>query len=154
MNVIKKFKGDNDNRLAWMQHDYYHAALCVIYKVVALALPDINLPRSYDHRTVQNSHDIFAAAFRYDFSQASGYEQIVEDEILGKTLYTNQEKSEPIIMDEWLNWLRKSLIDECIIHQLLCNVYQNQNRAEGYHFEDELEALILKKFDHIPWIFP
>ena len=65
--VCAEFEGDDDENLMLLQHDCYYASLALIRKLLeddvenplSKQLPDI---RSIDHRTLQGSHDILAAA--------------------------------------------------------------------------------------------
>ena len=149
MNVLTCFE-DDDVRLAWIQHDCYWQTLHLIRQIIVIYYNAL-CPISIDHRAIQNSHDILAAVFRYDFKNSCGYEIFYTDNILGKSLTTAQQKSDSEIVAEWENWLRDLLSKE---HEILKNfndIYENQTIPGVYKFEEKLEVLLLKKFADIPW---
>ena len=108
MNVFTMFDGDTDEALSWIQHDCYWHSLRIIKKILNENFKGLELP-NLDHRTVQNSHDILAGAFRYEFHKSSGYKKAFQDEILGKNLITYQAKDESEIINEWQNWLEQKM---------------------------------------------
>lgn len=77
MIVGSLFRDDVDDRTKWEQHDLYHASLsiivhgCIRHVQAAAALLEVGWPPArpsdptYDHRTLQDAHDILAAAWRF-----------------------------------------------------------------------------------------
>ena len=111
--VQSEFDGDEDSRLMWLQHDCYWSTLRFIFVQIRDA-SSIELPIEIDHRDFQRSHDLLAACFRYDFKQNSGYTKLSADDILGKTIETEQQKRDQEIVSEWLNWLQNVVASEPI----------------------------------------
>ena len=72
------FDGDGhiDDRVMWRQHDVYYRALGIItntcqeylrlaHRLIGDLSTGWELISSYDHRTLQNSHDVLAAVWRF-----------------------------------------------------------------------------------------
>jgi hypothetical protein len=86
--VGKRFDGDDDTEVAWKQHDVYHQALGIIIESCnrltrfAKALMDDKGHKhwgnaeSCDHRTLQEAHDLLAAAWRFRQSLRQGELQL------------------------------------------------------------------------------
>ena len=79
MIVSEVFLGDNNTALKWVQHDLYPRSVAVIFEVArrtmvladAVLLANLELVAKakaierFDHRVLQDAHDILAARFRH-----------------------------------------------------------------------------------------
>lgn len=152
------FDGDEDEKLIRIQHEYYYFTLGVFHTIVAEHLergnhhPLQTLPSQIDHRTIQYAHDLFAGAFRYSFKHSSGYKKYQRDCILGMSHEYSHPKTDGEVISEWHDWLKACLTDEHQMMEEFTIIYHNQNSPKGYDAEDRLAKLIIKKFNHIPWI--
>lgn len=159
MNVFQQFDGDDDTKLMWIQHDCYGSSLSLMRKhaersvseAIRSELKDIG---GIDHRTLQNAHDVLAAAFRHHFHGCSGYKKVTVDKIFGMLHQNKAQKTDMDIVHEWQDWLEQNLENEIEIGQEISKIMLNQNTNLGYKYEDKLKQLIHEKFDYISWIKP
>jgi len=99
---------------------------------------------SIDHRTMQDVHDLLAAAWRFEASPAQF--------ALGETRAAPVDR-----MDEWLRWLRTTVEawsskPERVRTVML--IITNQNTQVGYVAEDQLRNYLAAEYEHIPWDTP
>ena len=154
MIVGSYFEGDNDEKAALRQHAVYGNALGIIestcnkYARFSRAVlhdsehenwGDID---HFDHRTMQFSHDLLAAVWRYrhDLNQ------------LELPLVSCHTQIDP--QRHWLEWLRGETakwIDEPWLVRFVLLVLANQKEAVGYKAESELCLYILTKYRDVPW---
>jgi len=156
MIVGKYFEGDEDDDLAWKQHDVYLRALRTITETCnGLTRFSRNLLGDtspslwgtishYDHRTLQLPHDLLAAAWRYRI-----------DARQGKFPFDPQflTVDEPI-ETHWLTWLRvevESWWKDFILVQQVQIILENQNSDAGYKAESRLAYELLSRFSDVPW---
>lgn len=156
MNVYSQFEGDEDKKLMWLQLDCYHSSLTLIRKLTEQSVGEqtrtqLTKISAIDHRTLQAVHDIFAAAFRYDFHNISGYQKITEHEVLGMVHENKTQKTEIEIRDEWYNWLEHLLENQPEICKQLAKIILNQNSTEGYEAEDKASEMARANFSYISW---
>ena len=152
MIVGKSFEGDN-TKLGWLQHDVYHQALGIILEgcrghlecsCVMLGVPLRGfwpLDRSTDHRMIQRAHDLLAAAWRHQVCPTA------------PDLYDSPQ-AHPVSVDEWLPWLRAEVASwhgEPDIVACIRTIVINQSADSGYQAEDDLDQLLLARFQHVPW---
>lgn len=149
--MYPRFDGDDDKKLMLIQHDCYWSSTLQLFHQCVEGQTEVNLPWKIDHRTIQDAHDLFAAAFRYDFKNSSGYEKTSEDIILGLAHQSSRQKTEDEIINDWHDWLTNALDGEDKIISELQTIYMNQNVAIGYEAEDKLRVLIIQKFSHLNW---
>ena len=154
MIVAPLFEGDDDDEVALKQHDVYGHALAVIVstcnrhvRFARAVLNDADHPgwgtvEDFDHRTMQNAHDLLAAAwrFRHDFRQSS--------------LPFESENPREKVQTLWLDWLRREIADWTTKPGLVRSVQlvlTNQNKPAGYVAEGQLCLDILDWFSEVPW---
>ena len=156
MIVGKYFDGDDDAFVAWRQHDVYYQALgimvgtCIRYASFARKLlrdeahEDWGRVRAdgYDHRTMQWTHDLLAAAWRFqnDFRQ--------------QPLPLDPAHGERQIEGLWLAWLRnevESWIDEPQLVRSVMIILTNQSQAIGSVAETTLSRDLVNRFGAVPW---
>jgi hypothetical protein len=144
---------DDDMDVAWQQHDVYKKALSIIVNYVNLfgraarhVLCDEEhetwgAVKQVDHRTVQSSHDILAASWRY------------------KNTWNNPEfgfhlKQSATLEDAWLYWLKnevKSWINCPKIIRLFLIILSNQNEQVGYAAETKLGLTLFERHGSDTW---
>lgn len=153
MNVLHEFDGDDDNRLAWLQHNYYFenwSSLRLIRSAVGNATGK-DFGFRVDHRDFQRSHDLLAGAFRYEFKTRSSYEKSCVDVILDIPIKTKQPKSDVDLIIEWREWLSNTLISQPILKRF-------ERAFEHYSSENfgprqfKLERSIFVYFQNVPWV--
>lgn len=154
MIVGSYFDGDDDDVVAWTQHDVYGEALWIIcstcnrYAEFAKNLmgdrtrQDWGTVTQFDHRTLQCGHDLLAAAwrFRHEFRQ-------------GRFVFDDSEV--PVSpASAWLQWLRAEVAD-WIQHpdlvRWVLTILAHQNQPAGYHAEAKLGLAIMDRFHDVPW---
>jgi len=94
----------------------------------------------FDHRTVQNVHDLMAAQFRYLY-------------INTPTLFEGAHDQDADILAKWFNFISKELCDIAVDHpslyRLLCTavVYKNPDER-GIEAELELHEMMGQRYSH------
>lgn len=156
MIVARYFEGDDDDDLAWRQHDVYPRALrsitdtCNGLTRFSRSLLGDKSPSlwgtisRYDHRTLQLHHDLLAAAWRYRI-----------DSRQGKFPFDPQflTVDEPL-ETHWLTWLRlevESWWKDFLLVQQVQIILENQNSDAGYKAETRLASELLRRFSDVPW---
>ena len=150
------FKDDEDIGCQWEQHAVYDEALSII---VSSCNRHTNFARSlledsrhktwgtincYDHRTLQDAHDLLAAAWRYQ--DGGSYRQ-------GKLPFEGEDPFDEVQV-LWLNWLRHEVDGWTARPHLVRSVQiilSNQNKPLGYMTESKLCLDILDRFSNMPW---
>ena len=98
----------------------------------------------YDHRTLQDAHDLLAAAWR--FQDGGSYRQ-------GKLSFAGEAPFDDVQV-LWLNWLRHEVDGWTSSPHLVRSVQiilSNQNKPLGYMAESKLCLDIFDRFSNIPW---
>jgi hypothetical protein len=158
MIVGQFYDGDWDDRLKWEQHDVYGDALGIIVSVcrnhvkLACALLQAPWPEQwesnfrFDHRTLQDVHDILAAAWRHTASPTQ------------PTLPFDDAPSEAgERVSKWLQWLRveiESWRKDPHMIALVFTILANQNKEKGYQAEEELAERLYERIPAVPWRRP
>ena len=154
MIVAPLFEGDDNDEVALKQRDVYGHALAVIVSTCnqhvrfARAVlndadhPDWGTVEDFDHRTIQNAHDLLAAAWRFrrDFRPSS--------------LPFEPENPRKEVQTLWLDWLRREIADWTTKPRLVRSVQLiliYQNKPVGYVAEGQLCLDILDWFSEVPW---
>ncbi len=133
------FEGDEDSETKLKQHDVYDEALGIIvstcnqYTSFARSLlddtdhPKWSAVNYYDHRALQDAHDLLAAVWRFqngnDFRQAK--------------LPFEAKNCLDEVRTLWLNWLRNEIAGWITRPHLVRSVQMilmNQNEMPGYVF--------------------
>ena len=156
MIVGKRFHGDDDNDVMWLQHDVYNEALGIIsgicqeYTNLAHRILDDNPPRleaitSYDHRTLQRAHDTIAAAWRYRCLPSLRQMELALD---------CEHRKCPDFAGHWLKWLEAEVSSwkhDTRLIRFVVTVVKNQNVPVGYLAENDLNLELLLRYEDIPW---
>jgi hypothetical protein len=158
MIVSSKFDGDVDTKLMWEQHDVYHSALRVIViKCNQMAAFARNLlvdevhngwgeHSGCDHRTLQQAHDLIAAAWRYRFAPSDRVFPFAEENPEFSADYSQ--------MHGWLHWLNEEVdgwIDAPHLVRSVQLILTHQNDDAGYRAEDQLFKDLVRHFHDVPW---
>ncbi len=153
------YKNDCNRLLKDVQHDEYPRSICGIFKsardglIRADAILGSNLlitekarkVQTFDHRVLQDAHDIMAATFRYHHDDG-GQLRLDEDPEHQRLRY----------LRTWTNWLNKQL--EELVHYpqfvrstVECIVFPNT--VMGYMAENRLCDVLLTHFSAGDWMF-
>ena len=151
------FKDDGaDIEAQWEQHAVYDAALrtivttCNRHTNFACSLLEDSRHKTwgtihcYDHRTLQDAHDLLAAAWR--FQDGGNYRQ-------GKLPFEGENPFDEVQV-LWLDWLRHEVDGWTASPHLIRSVQKilsNQNKLLGYMAESKLCLDIFDRFSNIPW---
>jgi len=153
MIVDSEFDGD-DQVVAWRQHDVYKSALKIIVlgtnrftSVARHVLKDEGHAswgkiERVDHRTLQDAHDILAAAWRWQFL-------LRESELFQKAAHGDLD-----VERAWLSWLSDEVdgwIDAPEVIRLIQIILSNQNEPTGYAAETMLSLGLLERFAEAKW---
>ena len=172
MLVFPWFDGDDDDEVAWKQHDVYRDALGIIVRkcnqfalrtrglLDDTAHPDWGAVERFDHRTLQTAHDLVAAVWRFRHD-ARQFELLVDvpRPRLGRPLVDLESPATPRdpldeVPGRWLDWLRGEVDDWLHSSHLVRSVQlvlANQNEPAGYVAESQLELDLLDRFEDVPW---
>ena len=183
--VNSHFPGDGeiDMYIHRLQHNVYGEALSIIAKGCERHTEWANAILGYwdweristdkfDHRTLQDAHDILAAVwrFRYSFklrqfnfpvglinstdpnykirwSRWSGWREWRRE-------WERERGMEHQLTAHWLNWIRseiESWRDYPTLVRLVMKILANQNQPVGYQAEAELAWELLTSYDDVPW---
>ena len=152
------FSGDDDTRAMNMQHDCYGLALGVVIeecnrliRFARIGMDDQNHVAwgnftRCDHRTLQASHDILAAVWRFQTYRTQGALPLA-----GVDPWTVPDRA------AWLAWLRAEVSNWTDAPELVRAVQvilANQNTDPGYQAEEYLEQGLFRRFREIPWNSP
>lgn len=185
--VYKFFKGDLINAVLEMQYQMYDYASSAIFTEVKKTYlyhdkVDLYIDRSklqkyhyiqtYDHRTIQEPHDCWAAVFRYQLLQGlhqrtlfeESYKEIREyheRKFIDVDFLNNIDDTLWYLTKRWLVFLEEEIrtdhrITREIAHAVL--VYNNNldpdARKERWAAANRSRELIKLKYDYIPWKIP
>lgn len=160
MIIAHAYKSDNNKLLKDSQHDLYEKHVFKIFEAAKLKLiqadsilnanflitkkaRDID---SFDHRILQNAHDIIAAAYRYRYDDG-GQLNLFRRDITIQDYYKI----------EWARWFYKeldSLLDYSRFVRAVveCVVYSNTNL--GYDAEHSVCDVLISHYGMEDWGFP
>ena len=154
--------------LADMQHEVYGDALRIIVRrckrfarvAIALLGGDSGHPQwddvdRLDHRTLQFTHDLLAAAWRYEASPPQKSLPISEDR-------PKREFEARTPEGRWLQWLDAEVASWLHAEagpvddgpqkiRLVLEILAHQNEPAGYEAETWLARLTYRRFRHVPW---
>lgn len=113
MIVSSKFKNDNNERTMWLQHDRYALLVVELFKTArrkylsAEIMLDVvtdlgSIVKSidgFDHRTLQEAHDIIAASFRLNYV----------DQLDPELPFPDQESDEVRVTRLWCDYYYKEI---------------------------------------------
>lgn len=158
MIVCKAFPGDDNEVLKWVQHDLYPSLVVFLFYYPAQryiesarflqldseSVERINSMKGFDHRVLQDAHDIIAAYFRFTFDQASKVSLPVVELEYKESLKEN-----------WLKFFHRTsqeLAKNDMVARTILQVVLNENSQIGYAAEETLGKLLLGHFP-IPGFF-
>lgn len=142
---------DDDENIAWRQHDVYKQALEIIVleanryaRMARQILSDSHYDgwgetRHVDHRTLQAAHDLLAAVWRWYYLNPE---------------FNFTDVPEQNLEDEWLHWLAREVakwVDAPELVRLIQIILSHQNEDIGYAAEAKLSLEVLERFQHLPW---
>lgn len=146
MNIFPNFLDDNDRKTMNIQHKYYGNNIWEIHRTVRnyqeehsiitddKVVEKFNKIKSFDHRVIQQTHDLLAAVYRYE-EKAFNTTALIDFDI-----YLN--------FSVWLHkWIKSNpnIIKEIII------LITFENTERGYKAERKAQLIIFNKNKHIPW---
>ena len=148
MIVTDVFFDDTNKNLKYAQHDAYFQSVTSIFKaareriVNAARLLEVELPfveklldiETFDHRVLQDAHDILAAVYRLKATQFSS---------------TNQAS-----LDDWLAWLRaeiKFLTEHDHFTRSVTNAVLFENSDLGSAAEEDLGRFLVQRYKLNEW---
>ena len=152
--IIGEFYAGDDMDLAKRQHDFCNEALAIMVgtcnrytRIASTILQDTEHEESgrvtsFDHRTIQDAHDLLAAAWRFKVSPPQTRVPFADG------------GADERDMTCWLEWLKaevSSWIEEPRMIRLVQVILTNQNQAIGYEAETSLGSMILRRFSDVPW---
>lgn len=155
--VASLFEGDGecDSYVMWRQHDVYESALRIIvatcqeYERFARAMLDVGTGHecvtSVDHRTLQDAHDLLAAAWRFRWELRLRQFELPLEEMTSE---------EPQFVNHWLEWLGsevRSWIKRPSLVQPVLDILHNQHSSEGYEAEARLAWEVMGVYYNVPW---
>lgn len=138
-----------------MQHDCYSEALRVIcaecnrlalfaHYIASDGKDEAFRPvSSIDHRTLQEAHDLLAAAWRFRTCPSQG-----------RLPLNGAEPRSHATRDVWLAWLAdevRSWLDRPHLVRHVIDICRAQNAPRGYAAEDELAFALKERFSDVLW---
>ena len=151
MIVGGRYPGDSVE-LSNRQQDVYHHALrkmidgCRKQYAGPYSLAGIERPTQsngdVDHRTIQQAHDILAAAWRFVANP------------LEPTFGFKRSDAADISMSGWLIWLEQEIASwasDADLVPTFRTILENQNEEAGYAAERRLAELLYARFHRVPW---
>ena len=158
MIISQVYPGDENKILMQVQYDEYDRNIGRIFSSArdelahADAILDAKLlitdtalaVKRFDHRVLQDAHDIIAAAFRYH-NDDGGQLRLFED----------AEKQRARYAHEWNEWLGRQLLlflryPVFVRSVVECVVFANN--VMGYMAEDRLCAFLLSYYNAVDWM--
>jgi len=155
--IGKSFKNDINESLKNIQHEFYDRSLSLILAVAKnqyiiadsiLQAGHPNIPlldkiNSFDHRTLQDTHDIMAAVFRYRHQKS------------GQSNLFDSPEDEPIEYQKlWCDWLNdelSSLKDNASFVRNVIEAVVHSNKDEGYAAEGNLYEFLVGYYSIEEW---
>lgn len=155
MIVSEDFEGDNNFKLKDVQHGLYgHVQSRVLQACsetlrLAAELFDLDLEyverlrnlKGFDHRVLQDMHDLLAASYRFK-------------EVQGSLPLLDRWKSQSEYETEWLDWIEKELATLLKIPDFVRSVANAaifQNSTVGYLAEDQVRRLLMDRYKIHEW---
>lgn len=142
------FQGEDSIAAQWEQHDMYGRALAIIaggcqqHRASAAAMLGLPPPlwvETFDHRTLQQAHDLLAAVWRFRNDAA-------QPRLPG----LGAKEALP-----WLEWLRAEVASwhqTPEIVRLVGEILAQPNCPAGYAAEDRLAEQLQARYADVPWI--
>lgn len=151
MIVGKCFPEDEDHEVQWMQHDVYWESVALILetarvaylraqRTIGVSSPEIFLLktlRGFDHRTLQNAHDLIAVYWR--FRSNLKYPRLP---VVAPTI--------EMLKEDWRQWLRAELRSLCEFYpefvQAVVRAAAYGNLDLGYEAEKSLDEMLRRHY--------
>ncbi len=154
------FRGDHEYRVMGVQHDIYpgrvsyllHTARQVYLKAEAIlgisTVPGILVPDadSFDHRVLQNMHDIIAASFRYYRANR------LHPELPFPGQEDDTKRIERLWDDYYTSEVRELMQSEPHLARAVVVAIAFENTDIGYAAEDTGQTILLNRYADIPWL--
>lgn len=158
MIISTVYENDCNTQLKYVQHDEYWRSIGSIFEAArtellrADAIIGSNLLIAekareigkFDHRVLQDAHDIIAAAFRYNYDDGGQLK-------LGET----QKDQRLRYLREWVLWLSEQLAELARHSQFVRSTVESvvlSNTEVGYIAENRLCDLLLTHFSAGDWM--
>jgi hypothetical protein len=183
MLVYQRFEDDNDNILMELQYEMYHYSICTIFNEIKriylenpyaiLYLSKLEIERlrkidGFDHRLIQDAHDVFAAIFRFQKKEGFYEKELFEednDQIkhIFNTAFVDIDFLEKIPDKYWylaLKWhyflyeiLRENIPFTRDLALATLIYYDSfDDRKMAWDAASRAAKLIKEKYDEIPWL--
>lgn len=191
MIVGSRFHGDLQfgAHVMFKQHEaYYHALNTIVricqeygqlaYIVVKGHSNHWEFVESFDHRSLQDAHDLLAAAWRFRHElkvrqmTLPGFgpcenphcrweiERGMKDPLsycpaIDCPWQSQQFKEEPEVVGPWITWLEnevRSWRHHPYLIRGVMQILKNQDKPLGYQAEDELRSSLVSLYGDVPWI--
>lgn len=157
MIIGKSFENDDNDLLKCIQHDSYDHNLVLLFEVareqyiIADLILQTNHPNislltkvnAFDHRTLQNAHDILAIVFRH---RNQNLEQL--------ELFDSAGNESSRYLRLWSDWLRSELSSLKSEPAFVRNVIEAviySNKDKGYAAEDRLQRFLYCHYEVNEW---
>lgn len=152
MIVSKCFPGDENRILKWIQHDHYGQMIGHLFvfaktryfRALQFVSVDTELAKklrgkdSFDHRVLQEAHDIIAANFRFRFDP--GGQMILPFEDMSYKEY---------LKNSWIKFSieeGEQLAKDDITARMILTAVGYENTEIGYQAEKELEQNLIDRY--------
>lgn len=147
------FPGDDNKDLKWVQHDAYGSVLDYWFRecrgrylyaerLLAVRTPlgeQIETLKGFDHRSIQDAHDVLAAYFRRDIY--TGQPNLFEPQ---------QPLTSGFMLDQWWHFVRReieALLDEPTVTRLFLEACVNEKEAIGAGANGALAIALRTRFN-------
>ena len=153
MLICTRFPSDNDSALMQLQDGLYPELIGLLFEYprkryldsAGPVLFDAELVRrllamdGFDHRTLQGSHDIIAARFRF-----------LCDPDMDRTLFETTHEHEQRLKREWRSFLRQELLSLCnedvfVRAVLMAAAFPNPD-VQGCAAETQLRVILMERY--------
>jgi hypothetical protein len=153
MIVGENFRGDIHDRVKWLQHDVYPYKLSVLFNIarqkylhaeqmlntkteLGSLIPKIT---SFDHRTLQDAHDIIAGYFRFKF----------REELDPKIQFEGEPDDDTRILNLWNDFFNKEVDALTNSGEFSRAVLKSAayNNKQGLQAEEFLRLFLMERFE-------
>ncbi|CAM5195708.1 hypothetical protein [Alishewanella longhuensis] len=154
------FENDINDLLKGIQHDSYPQSVTKIFlscrramskaeAILGIFIDDVEKARdivNFDHRVLQDAHDIIAAAYRYKFDDGGQLK-------LGESI----EEQSHRYLSGWGNWLEQELDELTGYRRFAHSVIESviyKNTDKGYKAEHSIADILLTHYSAEDWMPP
>lgn len=160
MIIFRVYDNDCNKVLKRVQHDEYMRSIVSIFNVAKTALvradaiigsdllivEEARAVTTFDHRVLQDAHDIIAAAYRYQYDDG-GQLHLFDESGAQRIRYLRQ----------WTQWLADQLLELTGYPQFVRSVVECvifSNTEMGYMAENRVCDILLTHYSAGDWAFP